>query len=178
MKHTSRCLKQVCGHLLAFCNKFHPSSWLCNADGMQIVWTTQFKKGYKLALKRRLDIELSDNVIQSLPRGETLPERNKNHALTGGPGPVSAGRTSGPEPGHGVKGKNTQIDSDRIDSEKGTSGSADDGALHGSPPGKVPSVLQCWSIWGDQGSLTNRVPPPIMTEKVFFHASGRHSRFR
>lgn len=48
-----------------------------------IVWTTQFKKDYKLALKRHLDIELLDNIIRSLSRGETLPERNKDHALTG-----------------------------------------------------------------------------------------------
>ena len=48
-----------------------------------IVWTTQFKKDYKLALKRHLDIELLDNIIRRLSRGETLPERNKDHALTG-----------------------------------------------------------------------------------------------
>ena len=48
-----------------------------------IVWTTQFKKDYKLALKRHLDIELLDNIIRSLSSGETLPERNKDHALTG-----------------------------------------------------------------------------------------------
>ena len=48
-----------------------------------IVWTTQFKKDYKLALKRHLDIELLDNIIRSLARGETLPEKNRDHALTG-----------------------------------------------------------------------------------------------
>ena len=48
-----------------------------------IVWTTQFKKDYKLALKRHLDIELLDNIIRSLSRGETLPEKNRDHALTG-----------------------------------------------------------------------------------------------
>ena len=48
-----------------------------------IVWTTQFKKDYKLALKRHLDIELLDNIIRSLSRGETLPEKNQDHALTG-----------------------------------------------------------------------------------------------
>ena len=48
-----------------------------------IVWTTQFKKDYKLALKRHLNIELLDNVIRSLSRGEALPEKNKDHALTG-----------------------------------------------------------------------------------------------
>ena len=48
-----------------------------------IVWTTQFKKDYKLALKRHLDIELLDNIIRCLSRGETLPEKNKDHALAG-----------------------------------------------------------------------------------------------
>ena len=49
----------------------------------EIVWTTQFKKDYKLALKRHLDIELLDNIIRSLSRGETLPEKNRDNALTG-----------------------------------------------------------------------------------------------
>lgn len=49
----------------------------------EIVWTTQFKKDYKLALKRHLNIELLDNVIRVLSRGETLPEKNKDHTLTG-----------------------------------------------------------------------------------------------
>lgn len=49
----------------------------------EIVWTSQFKKDYKLALKRHLNIELLDNVIRILSRGETLPEKNKDHALTG-----------------------------------------------------------------------------------------------
>ena len=65
-----------------------------------IVWTTQFKKDYKLALKRHLDIELLDNIIRSLSRGETLPEKNRNHARDRGLGraqrmPYSAGLTSG-----------------------------------------------------------------------------------
>lgn len=40
-----------------------------------IVWTTQFKKDYKLALKRHMDIELLDNIIRGLSRCETLPEK-------------------------------------------------------------------------------------------------------
>lgn len=50
---------------------------------LDIVWTTQFKKDYKLALKRHLDIALLDNVIRTLARGEALPEKNRDHALTG-----------------------------------------------------------------------------------------------
>ena len=48
-----------------------------------IVWTTQFKKDYKLALKRHLDIELLDNIIRSLSRGETLPEKIVIMRVTG-----------------------------------------------------------------------------------------------
>lgn len=50
---------------------------------LDIVWTTQFKKDYKLALRRHLDIALLDNIIRALARGETLPEKNRDHALTG-----------------------------------------------------------------------------------------------
>lgn len=48
-----------------------------------IVWTTQFKKDYKLAQKRHLDIELLDNVIRLLARGEPLPEKSRDHDLSG-----------------------------------------------------------------------------------------------
>lgn len=45
--------------------------------------TTQFKKDYKLAIKRRLDIELLNTIITTLSMGEALPEKYKDHALTG-----------------------------------------------------------------------------------------------
>ena len=45
--------------------------------------TTQFKKDYKLAMKRRLAMELLDGIIAALAMGEPLPEKNKDHALTG-----------------------------------------------------------------------------------------------
>ena len=48
-----------------------------------IVWTTQFKKDYKLALKRHMDIALLDDIIRILSRGEPLPEKNRDQALTG-----------------------------------------------------------------------------------------------
>lgn len=34
-----------------------------------IVWTNQFKKDYKLAQKRHLDVDLLDNIIRTLSRG-------------------------------------------------------------------------------------------------------------
>lgn len=45
--------------------------------------TTQFKKDYKLAMNRGLKIALLDNVIAALAMGKALPEKNKDHALTG-----------------------------------------------------------------------------------------------
>ena len=45
--------------------------------------TTLFKKDFKLAMKRGLNIELLENVIALLSMGEQLPEKNKDHALTG-----------------------------------------------------------------------------------------------
>ncbi len=48
-----------------------------------IVWTGKFKKDYRQAIKRYLDISLLDNIIRALSRGEILPAKNKDHALTG-----------------------------------------------------------------------------------------------
>lgn len=45
--------------------------------------TTQFRKDYKLAMKRGLKIELLENVVAVLAMGESLPEKYKDHALTG-----------------------------------------------------------------------------------------------
>lgn len=50
---------------------------------LDIVWTGQFKKDYKLAIKRHFDIGLLDDIIRKLASGEQLPEKNKDHALTG-----------------------------------------------------------------------------------------------
>lgn len=49
-----------------------------------IVWTTKFKKDYKLAIKRKRNIDLLDDIIRALSRGETLPEKNNDHELSGG----------------------------------------------------------------------------------------------
>ena len=49
----------------------------------EIVWTARFKKDYKQAMKRHLNIDLLDDIIRALSRGETLPEKNKDHELTG-----------------------------------------------------------------------------------------------
>lgn len=45
--------------------------------------TTQFKKDYKLAMKRGLNIKLLEDVITALAMGFPLPEKYRDHALTG-----------------------------------------------------------------------------------------------
>ncbi|MGN0363257.1 MAG: type II toxin-antitoxin system YafQ family toxin [Bilifractor sp.] len=45
--------------------------------------TTQFKRDFKLAMKRGLKIELLEEVIGTLAMGESLPDKNGDHALTG-----------------------------------------------------------------------------------------------
>ncbi|MDR2546406.1 MAG: type II toxin-antitoxin system YafQ family toxin [Lachnospiraceae bacterium] len=48
-----------------------------------ILWTSQFKKDYKLATKRGLPIELLDDTIRKLSRGEALPPSYRDHELSG-----------------------------------------------------------------------------------------------
>ena len=46
-------------------------------------FTNQFKKDYKLMIKRGKDIALLDNVIKKIQNGEKLDEKYRDHALTG-----------------------------------------------------------------------------------------------
>ena len=45
--------------------------------------TAQFRKDYKRAVKRGLKIELLEEVVEMLAMGKTLPEKNRDHALSG-----------------------------------------------------------------------------------------------
>lgn len=45
--------------------------------------TSQFKKDYKLILKRHLDVNLLEDVVARLATGEPLPEKHRDHELTG-----------------------------------------------------------------------------------------------
>lgn len=45
--------------------------------------TTQFRKDYKRSMKRGMKIELLDQIIASLAMGEPLPEKNRDHELSG-----------------------------------------------------------------------------------------------
>ena len=58
--------------------------------------TTQFKKDYKRAMKRGLKIELLEKVVELLAMGEALPEKNRDHELSGtglGIGNATSSRT-------------------------------------------------------------------------------------
>ncbi len=49
----------------------------------QIIWTNQFKKDYKMAIKRNLDINKLDEVIRLLVLDDPLPDKYKDHELSG-----------------------------------------------------------------------------------------------
>lgn len=48
-----------------------------------IVWTTQFKKDYKLAMKRNLDMSLLDDCIRMLAACTELAPKFRDHDLAG-----------------------------------------------------------------------------------------------
>ena len=45
--------------------------------------TSQFRKDYKLAIKRGLKIDLLEEAVTNLAMGTPLPESNKDHVLSG-----------------------------------------------------------------------------------------------
>ena len=45
--------------------------------------TTQFKKDYKLAKRRNLNLDLLKNIVTKLANGELLDDKHHDHALSG-----------------------------------------------------------------------------------------------
>lgn len=45
-----------------------------------VIWTSRFKKDYKLLMKQGADMSLLDDVIRLLSSGATLPEQYHDHA--------------------------------------------------------------------------------------------------
>lgn len=45
--------------------------------------TTQFKKDYKLAKRRGLNLNLLKDIVTKLANGETLDPKHKDHSLSG-----------------------------------------------------------------------------------------------
>ena len=50
---------------------------------LEIVYTTQFKRDYKFAQKRGVDVEELFKVIEMLQKQEHLPPEKKDHILHG-----------------------------------------------------------------------------------------------
>lgn len=50
---------------------------------LKIKYHTSFKKDYKRVIKRGYDIKLIEEIIYKLANGEQLPEKNKDHPLSG-----------------------------------------------------------------------------------------------
>ena len=50
---------------------------------LRVVWTNRFKKDYKTAIKRGLDIKKLDDVITILATGKAPLSKQKDHALSG-----------------------------------------------------------------------------------------------
>ena len=50
---------------------------------LKIRYHTSFKKDYKRVIKRGYNAELMEEIIQKLAKGEQLPEKNKDHPLSG-----------------------------------------------------------------------------------------------
>lgn len=49
----------------------------------EIQVTNKFKKDLKTAIKRGYSIESLNNVVDTLANGQSLPEKNKDHSLSG-----------------------------------------------------------------------------------------------
>lgn len=45
--------------------------------------TNSFRRDYKKIVKRGYDISLLETVVDTLLRGEALPQKNKDHSLSG-----------------------------------------------------------------------------------------------
>lgn len=50
---------------------------------LTIKYESSFKKDFKRMVKRGYNIKLLENVIEMLAHGETLPEKYRDHSLTG-----------------------------------------------------------------------------------------------
>ena len=50
---------------------------------LDLVYTSQFKKDYKLAQKRHVDMDELFKVISMLQKQEPLPEEKRDHSLVG-----------------------------------------------------------------------------------------------
>ena len=50
---------------------------------LDVVLSNRFKRDLKLAAKRGYDLNLLDEIVEKLANREPLPEKNRDHGLTG-----------------------------------------------------------------------------------------------
>ena len=50
---------------------------------LKIRYHTSFKRDYKKVVRRGYNIKLMEDIIQKLVMGDKLPEKNKDHPLSG-----------------------------------------------------------------------------------------------
>ena len=50
---------------------------------LKIRYHTSFRKDYKKIVKRGYDVKLLEDIINKLANGEQLPEKNRDHNLSG-----------------------------------------------------------------------------------------------
>ena len=50
---------------------------------LKIRYHTSFRKDYKRIVKRGYDVKLLEDIINKLANGEQLPEKNRDHNLSG-----------------------------------------------------------------------------------------------
>lgn len=50
---------------------------------LTIRYHSSFKKDYKRVIKRGYNAKLLEEIIEKLAKGENLPEKNKDHSLSG-----------------------------------------------------------------------------------------------
>ena len=50
---------------------------------LKIRYHTSFRKDYKRITKRGYDVKLLEDIINKLANGEPLPEKNRDHSLSG-----------------------------------------------------------------------------------------------
>ena len=50
---------------------------------LDVVLSNRFKKDLKLAAKRGLDLDALNAIVDQLAAGQPLPDKNRDHALTG-----------------------------------------------------------------------------------------------
>ena len=50
---------------------------------LEVILSNQFKRDLRLAAKRGYDLDLLDEIVNKLASKEELPEKNRDHNLTG-----------------------------------------------------------------------------------------------